>query len=592
MATDRTHAGHSLKPPTAAAIEQALNILLNSIRAENGHITGCVKRKSKHTPVDLIPTDERCIFASGPADVTLKGLQDQSDALQTARLALAKESKIRMADIARRRNCLVPVNQLPFEITTQILLSSIPSSEHRDLERLRAVSHVQFSWWNIVKTCPSFWTTIYATSNAIVELKLRKSGALPVDIFYEEEPRMETRRSPLAILKAHRERYRSLHLGWYTIDLLRAVTGIRMPNLKKLALIPRNDFVEDDEVEFLKGSSLRHLEIEGSQVRWDKSTELGHLKILKLNYWEFEMTPQAFTDALASCVELEELELISIGSVTQSPPSQQPILLPLLRRVSLRDPSEDLAEVLITTIHAEHLEELNVTFVNDEQWELEQLARNLLASKQPPSLLSTLLRRKELKSIKINLDYYRMIVTGDMEGEQGELVLVFGHNGRCWLDIFADFPRLSLANGGIPLHLLLSDSYGGDASGGPVHPSLMSLKNLVSLELECGPQVGLGIAYALVQVPYPGPAQWPCPRLERINVNMHMEEYLLGLGDSKELWDEFIDVFEDMVEGRNGDEAAAAGVAKLAVYRTRRNDGGVDSFTLVQDIISLFPRYK
>lgn len=87
----------------------------------------------------------------------------------------------KIADLAKVRNSLVPINRLPVELASEVLARVVPGIV--SMRRLRKLAGVQTRWRDIILSHVSFWCNIDVRDPLkVVDLKLRRSGNAPLTI--------------------------------------------------------------------------------------------------------------------------------------------------------------------------------------------------------------------------------------------------------------------------------------------------------------------------------------------------------------------------------------------------------------------------
>ncbi|KAG8910563.1 hypothetical protein FRC00_007991 [Tulasnella sp. 408] len=92
----------------------------------------------------------------------------------------------RIIQTKRKRNLLIPINQLPTELLIDIFGASIGKSSKR-FERLRTIASVAWLWNSIVKRAPGLWAVLDShVSTELFPIILRRAGDFPLTITMQE----------------------------------------------------------------------------------------------------------------------------------------------------------------------------------------------------------------------------------------------------------------------------------------------------------------------------------------------------------------------------------------------------------------------
>ncbi|KAG8943083.1 hypothetical protein FRC04_003229 [Tulasnella sp. 424] len=157
----------SPKPASPSVLDLVSKTLLESIESEN----------SSTVALELLPDE----------DVTSEVLRDalKMEAAISETIELLKQRLDEsVAEVRRRHNTLLPVQQLPPEILSTIVIYEIEEIDsHNRLHRLIQLSSVS-RWWNaVIVGCPSLWTEIHSTNTPnVIALALERSKDSPLTI--------------------------------------------------------------------------------------------------------------------------------------------------------------------------------------------------------------------------------------------------------------------------------------------------------------------------------------------------------------------------------------------------------------------------
>ncbi|KAG8929257.1 hypothetical protein FRC02_005814 [Tulasnella sp. 418] len=108
----------------------------------------------------------------------------------------------RLASLRRHRNQLVPINRLPTEILSAILLGTLEETHHEDkMKCTRFMASVSFRWRSIILETSQFWTYINNLSSTVqIEMALERSKQAPLRIYCFQDMTMARRRNEQSFL--------------------------------------------------------------------------------------------------------------------------------------------------------------------------------------------------------------------------------------------------------------------------------------------------------------------------------------------------------------------------------------------------------
>ncbi|KAG8939443.1 hypothetical protein FRC04_006590 [Tulasnella sp. 424] len=147
----------------------------------------------------------------------------------------------RAALIRRQRNPLTPINQLPSELLSAILIKSVNDDPLHRTKSLQILAQVAWKWWQIIKSDPQFWTHIAPPMEG-VELQIRKAGTLPLRLSWteDEDPSDEDDGTDWGavgdLVQDHASRWSGIELELYDgrEAVLQALCTSHFPHLKNL----------------------------------------------------------------------------------------------------------------------------------------------------------------------------------------------------------------------------------------------------------------------------------------------------------------------------------------------------------------------
>ncbi|KAG8941423.1 hypothetical protein FRC04_004216 [Tulasnella sp. 424] len=171
-------------PPAPEAVAQALALVLKSM--EDSEPAGDLDGRdieSRMTHFNRLVS--RCQVAG--------------EALQ---LATQREAAL----FRRQRNALLPINRLPPELLSAILIKSVTLWERRGSQLL---AQVAWQWWQTIKSDPQFWTHITPPLRG-VELQTRKAGILPLSLYWLIDMESKDRDAFKDLLQRYAERWTTI----------------------------------------------------------------------------------------------------------------------------------------------------------------------------------------------------------------------------------------------------------------------------------------------------------------------------------------------------------------------------------------------
>ncbi|KAG8939440.1 hypothetical protein FRC04_006587 [Tulasnella sp. 424] len=100
---------------------------------------------------------------------------------QVAGEALQMAAQKRATLFRRQRNALTPINRLPPELLSAILITFVNDYPYQlgRIKALQKLAQVAWHWWQTIKSDPQFWTHIAPPMEG-VEMQIRKAGILPL----------------------------------------------------------------------------------------------------------------------------------------------------------------------------------------------------------------------------------------------------------------------------------------------------------------------------------------------------------------------------------------------------------------------------
>ncbi|KAG8911494.1 hypothetical protein FRC00_006391 [Tulasnella sp. 408] len=324
-------------PPKSSVIENALAMLLESVQEQN--LVAATRNDSEDG--DYFQSEiER-----------LDCLAEDTIFAAESVLPIARRSA---AALLCRRNALVPIHRLPYEILTLILLESLDFENGFDQTALQSLAQVAHRWWEIIKSEPQFWTCVLWPRDDMAS-NIPKAKTLPLQLFdrtYWPEPQTEILEQKMkSLLQTHADRWFKIsivsglaHISPLFTEVLEKSSFSRLEVLKMMGI--RGVFhVELGHLERLREAWLSFVPCRGHGP--DPINPAPLLKYLYLELSDWDSYPvSCLASFLRHCPSLQELDILGLSSYevededdTQSrPPSF--ISLPALRSLSIGHTAE------------------------------------------------------------------------------------------------------------------------------------------------------------------------------------------------------------------------------------------------------------
>lgn len=289
-------------------------------------------------------------------------------------------------------------------------------------------------------------------------------------------------------------------------------------------------------------------------------------------------------DVLRTCSQLEQLELhiVEVNVHYGVPQITEPIFLPRMRSLTVIETDSIIVGPLISLLHADTLETLKVEKTGLRPPDhIHAIKQALLDSPLPPPCLLSMLENPilQVKSLKIMIQQCVLTIDGDFPDEKGEISIYLEQAQTHWLHELGQLSNLSLASGGVPLHVEIFDLHRrhGLRNVAETTAFLTPLSTMTSLRVCCSPRLALPTIRALCK----SSGSWLCPKLAELHI---------GLGNRAAwrehdwLWKGIIAALNSVRMERNSAEARDAGVEIIVLYQYEF--GGASR--LVEDIGALF----
>ncbi|KAG8941405.1 hypothetical protein FRC04_004198 [Tulasnella sp. 424] len=202
-------------PPPPEIVDQALALLVNAM--EQGQ-----------------PGDER----GEDMESKMTRLDRLASCHQVAGEALQVAAQKRAALFRRQRNALIPINQLPSELLSAILIKSVNDYQPHRIKALQMLAQVAWQWWQTIKSDPHFWADITPPMEG-AELQIRRTVILPLHLHWTDVVDRTNRDAFKNLVQRHARRWTGIELKRLGEDTgLQALCTSHFPNLKYLRVRP------------------------------------------------------------------------------------------------------------------------------------------------------------------------------------------------------------------------------------------------------------------------------------------------------------------------------------------------------------------
>ncbi|KAG8878586.1 hypothetical protein FRB98_006055 [Tulasnella sp. 332] len=310
-----------LESPDIDMVKWALSILVESTKILNEINLSAITGNSNSDECanglmsELIKI--ACHALVREADIQFSELRREHDARAHA---YRHQRNARVAELASRWNALAPINNLPVEVFSNILVFvTAVKGPNRQGEVLMSLATVGKYWKEVVFSTPQLWSRLheYMPSKQL-GLAIERSRSTPVDIMFDEVARY-----PMGIGCGRRERFieaiHPLMQRWRTLDG-QSVPQSTLNLLESNALILENicligkrwgDF---DRFGLGIGAHLLSLELTRVDTDWS-SVRIRGLMTLTLHDLPVNIAPSTaqLSRIIANSPELEELVLSDVG---------------------------------------------------------------------------------------------------------------------------------------------------------------------------------------------------------------------------------------------------------------------------------------
>ncbi|KAG8894628.1 hypothetical protein FRB99_001078 [Tulasnella sp. 403] len=216
------------------------------------------------------------------------------------------------ARVARQRNLLLPIHQLPHDIFLRILQDVMECKEvgcHYGISKYHRMAKVSVHWRTAILSSPSLWRILKDYDDERMQdtvLRLNPSGPLIVLMIDHDKSMPEPFMAKVIPLSS---RWQSFIFHRSYVDTLPDLLNNLPPTLKDLSVILRGRDISQTPVTITDGDSFRHVRFRGLAIPWD-SSRLRDLQTLELDQICFNQpTISNIISILLSSPHLERLVL-------------------------------------------------------------------------------------------------------------------------------------------------------------------------------------------------------------------------------------------------------------------------------------------
>ncbi|KAG8913568.1 hypothetical protein FRC00_002121 [Tulasnella sp. 408] len=306
-----------MNPATPAAVESAVNILLQSISDENRNV--------------LEANSSRKLPRRRPDNETQTGLLEHVDkyarAIKSTLEKVQSQLFAKMSALHTEHNKMIPFHRLPIELFARIItealkpLQNLRLSRPTYLGRLVTLCQVSKQWRDVINGTASLWASIdFLDPTAITSAAISRAAGYPLNIIaVPPGPISVASRAPDGLEEftntamALSTRWRSIQIVVPSSETALAIMNTPAPLLQSLELKSitkcRLQFEEGAILFQGTGPQLRGLGLHGVAIPWD-SYLLRDLRYISISNME-ELSPSRteILGILRACPGLVELEL-------------------------------------------------------------------------------------------------------------------------------------------------------------------------------------------------------------------------------------------------------------------------------------------
>lgn len=473
------------------------------------------------------------------------------DATSAALRDLHPQIDSRLLELARTRNTLIPINSLPPETVSQILLQAIPE-EAEDMTWHRKLAKVQRHWRDIIRSNPSFWTVLRSNmSSEEIEFKLRKSGNVPLSLGMEAPGRREVARF-MELVSPHGLRWSTFSFHWGrrpAFDIVRPLLRVPYPRLHSLSLGLASGEETVDFSDFGGAPNLAELRLCRVMIPLSSLSDLRSLILQDLS--ATMVTTDALHQLLTTSPRLETLQLANIDTSepTLSRPHRESLHFPCLVSMYLATIPATFVRMLLPCVTTTN-RNLTLTAICPESQGVEtfhQLIRRPNESR--PSILTSLLSNPKISSISVEVSSSWLSIEAHLDSGSRNLSRINLKGQLLGKELEKNLGDLPFYNTSVPVdfHLRYDTQYIDIQAGESCALRLQALPILTSITLTCDAPQAMDLLQCLSARNSDG--SWLCPKLSAIDFPSSFRKAL-----SDEEWLLFMNALSNLVEVRQGGE--------------------------------------
>lgn len=235
------------------------------------------------------------------------------------------------------------IDSLPDEVLIEVFTRYLLLHPETYFHHLILLSRVSKHWQELAHCTPSLWTRVDLNFMNQTAAALRKSGACPLDVFFEPQPLdrnpRETMGGPFALACTQVHRWRSVRLQLKCADDLRQLERLPAPLLESIEVTSFSGAEQLPPFNIFSGYAprLRSLRLTGISIPW-QSTVLQSLQVLHLKIIRYHKPSVSdVISILSASPGLSELNLLAFDIRPDSAPDRLPIVfLPQLSTLKIR----------------------------------------------------------------------------------------------------------------------------------------------------------------------------------------------------------------------------------------------------------------
>ncbi|KAG9043976.1 hypothetical protein FS837_008932 [Tulasnella sp. UAMH 9824] len=376
-----------MDPATPAAVESAIDILLQSILNQN------------HDALQAMSTPHSSSYRTDTK--TRTSLLTQVDDYAEAMISTPGSDQHRLLEkvstLRTHCNRIIPLHQLPIEIFVRIItgalgpLRTLDGSDSTHLARLVRLCQVCKHWKDVIDDTPSLWATIDVLDPAVItSTAISRSACHPLNIIaaphgriredYHVPRRLDEFINTVMTLST---RWRSVQLVFESAETAQAIMNAPAPLLQTLDLKPTTQIWVSSQAAFQRTDpQLRRLRLCRVATQWDSCLLHGlqYLSISQLS--RLAPSCKEILGILGACPGLVELELsLNYARPVEGPKRATPFTLTKLQSLSLYlSPTWTLDLLEIIRFPSVETVSLNLDFDNSNSIDLfPQMTRHIQA---------------------------------------------------------------------------------------------------------------------------------------------------------------------------------------------------------------------